>query len=670
MPVSEAPMNSAYEFIGYTDGSASRLNSQKASQGDVDEKKVDELYEADLNSSDDEYPDPQQFLADRSTQPEKKPATSKIDEKISPPPPKANGSSSNSANAKAKANAGFDLATANPSTHDDTDGQGVSKAPSVGSPPVRTESASPWEGLGKRRRAAGHNSEYDQRPVPVIVGQSNRSLTSTREQPEQIRTPSPAGEKQAPSHTSDMTTPAKGKGRLKIRVKPFSATKKIRMSASESPVRKELDSSEQISKSPYKAVLPDNRNDHGTGAKAHEDSSDGVGDARPLDSRPSSSPVMLAPPTFSLPEASSSAPLPSSIPTSNPISHVSESSPATQPKTTEADLVSDIDIPSPKSTPDPRSSPQRSQDSTSGKEQESESDTRSSGSELSTQGKRHARRSTRLKRKSPEPSTKAPPSQPTRSRMARRSGGRPAARPAAVKQRTTQSWVSTARAAKETAKARIAKAAMPTIEPDTSSYESSATDNTQETAEQPLHRVSSQRRVSMCQRLLQLHQAQENSVGLGIQLTPDVLKTSSLLDPDALQNIRTPTTRSPPSPSRRATLSGTMRVFGDWEPSINDKDRLLYMRRLKGLMEGTRLAAREALRVLYFCTGDWVSARRFITAGPSAMPPGRMWTAKEDEVLLKGMNPETMEHLRETKGSTEVYRRLQFLNTFHGIQPQ
>ncbi|KAI8323102.1 hypothetical protein GQ54DRAFT_310327 [Martensiomyces pterosporus] len=181
-------------------------------------------------------------------------------------------------------------------------------------------------------------------------------------------------------------------------------------------------------------------------------------------------------------------------------------------------------------------------------------------------------------------------------------------------------------------------------------------------------RVSSQHRVSMCQRLLQLYQLKESSPTLGIQLSPDVLQTSSLLGSGTPSHARAQPPGSPPSPARRATLSGTMRVYGEGEPDITDSDRLLYMRRLKGLVEGTKLSVRGALRVLYFCTGDWVSARKYIVSGPSEIPPGCMWTAKEDEILLQGMSTDKMEHLRELKGSVEVYRRLQFLNTFHGLK--
>ncbi|KAJ2232233.1 hypothetical protein GGH97_006067 [Coemansia sp. RSA 475] len=113
-----------------------------------------------------------------------------------------------------------------------------------------------------------------------------------------------------------------------------------------------------------------------------------------------------------------------------------------------------------------------------------------------------------------------------------------------------------------------------------------------------------------------------------------------------------------------------MRVLGEGAPVVVDSDRLRYMCKVKGLMEGTELSATEALRVLYFFTGDWVSARRYIVHGQSALTEDCMWTANEDKVLLQGFNVDKMADLRERKGNVEVYRRLQFLNTFHGLRAQ
>ncbi|KAJ2084187.1 hypothetical protein H4R24_000260 [Coemansia sp. RSA 988] len=177
---------------------------------------------------------------------------------------------------------------------------------------------------------------------------------------------------------------------------------------------------------------------------------------------------------------------------------------------------------------------------------------------------------------------------------------------------------------------------------------------------------SASRRMSTCQRLQQLNKLCTSDGRLGIQMDPALAPPARLLvnglhgDTLNLDPISTPST-----PSRRATFSGAMRVLGECDPVVTDTDRLRYMCKLKGLIDGTELSAREALQTLYFFTGDWVSARRYIVLGKESLSEDCMWSAKEDEVLLQGMDSERMEELRKRKGNVEVYRRLQFLNTFH-----
>ncbi|KAJ2556865.1 hypothetical protein EV175_001716 [Coemansia sp. RSA 1933] len=185
-------------------------------------------------------------------------------------------------------------------------------------------------------------------------------------------------------------------------------------------------------------------------------------------------------------------------------------------------------------------------------------------------------------------------------------------------------------------------------------------------------RLSSSRPVSMCQRLMQLHELSKNKAemdsgvqGLGLGLLGLVASNGA----SAVGHVAD-RQWEPPSPVRSATFSGAMRVYGEGAPELSDSERLQYMRRVKGLVEGTAMTAKEALRILYFFTGDWVGARKYIISG--CAPPvasdadSCMWTAKDDEVLLQGMSSVTVEGLRQSKGSVEVYRRLQFLNTFHG----
>ncbi|KAJ2578414.1 hypothetical protein GGH19_000512 [Coemansia sp. RSA 1807] len=180
------------------------------------------------------------------------------------------------------------------------------------------------------------------------------------------------------------------------------------------------------------------------------------------------------------------------------------------------------------------------------------------------------------------------------------------------------------------------------------------------------------RRISMCQRLLQLSSLSKGTGNTDIHMDPALAPPARLLGSEfhsssafSIEAISAPST-----PTRRAAFSGAMRVLGEGAPVVVDSDRLRYMCKVKGLMEGTELSATEALRVLYFFTGDWVSARRYIVHGQSALTEDCMWTANEDKVLLQGFNVDKMADLRERKGNVEVYRRLQFLNTFHGLRAQ
>ncbi|KAJ2612259.1 hypothetical protein GGH99_002721 [Coemansia sp. RSA 1285] len=193
-------------------------------------------------------------------------------------------------------------------------------------------------------------------------------------------------------------------------------------------------------------------------------------------------------------------------------------------------------------------------------------------------------------------------------------------------------------------------------------------------------RLSHSRPASMCQRLVRLHEltksirddsgAEADGDGDG-----DGDAQSGLLSlVDSGRSSGMPS--APPSPQRMATFSGAMRVFGERAPVVSDADRLRYMCRVKALIQDTEVTAREALRILYFFTGDWAGARRYIVAGctlaptePSSGGPC-MWTAREDEALLQGTNAARVEGLRQRKGNVEVYRRLQFLNTFHGPAAQ
>ncbi|KAJ2689906.1 hypothetical protein IWW39_001130 [Coemansia spiralis] len=181
-------------------------------------------------------------------------------------------------------------------------------------------------------------------------------------------------------------------------------------------------------------------------------------------------------------------------------------------------------------------------------------------------------------------------------------------------------------------------------------------------------RASTARIVTTCQRLLTLHRLGDDGGGLGFKLGDSLLGSRALLGANAPEASRLSPhgASSASSPARRAQFSGAMRVFGDSVPDMNDSERLAYLRKLKGLMVGTSLTPKQAMATLYRCTGDWVIARKFIISGEASVPGGRVWSAEDDQALQEGMDLDKMEELRLQKGNVEVYRRLQFLNTFHG----
>ncbi|KAJ2163111.1 hypothetical protein GGF46_000040 [Coemansia sp. RSA 552] len=167
------------------------------------------------------------------------------------------------------------------------------------------------------------------------------------------------------------------------------------------------------------------------------------------------------------------------------------------------------------------------------------------------------------------------------------------------------------------------------------------------------------RRTTMCQQLLELN---SRNAGLDPPLSP-LAQTPSRGRRGRV--LGSPVIPAPSHPGRRATFSGAMRVLGRGEPRLTNAERMQYMRKVKGLIEGTRTSAKEALRALYFFTGNWTSARKYILHGESSLDEDCKWSPEEDDIVLQGLNSEQMERLRERKGNVEVYRRMQFLNTFH-----
>ncbi|KAJ2908052.1 hypothetical protein GGI21_003273 [Coemansia aciculifera] len=181
-------------------------------------------------------------------------------------------------------------------------------------------------------------------------------------------------------------------------------------------------------------------------------------------------------------------------------------------------------------------------------------------------------------------------------------------------------------------------------------------------------RASTLRMVSTCQRLLALHNLGDNGNGLVPQAGGGLLNSRTFLGPVSPDSSRLALhdLSNESSPTRHAQFSGAMRAFGESSPEMNDSERLGYLRKLKGLMVGTSLTPKQAIAILYRYTGDWVIARKLIVSGEESVPGGLVWSVDDDQALQQGMDLDKMEELRVEKGNVEVYRRLQFLNTFHG----
>ncbi|KAI8323101.1 hypothetical protein GQ54DRAFT_310326, partial [Martensiomyces pterosporus] len=273
-----------------------------------------------------EYANPLRLFASQSAIPGKQ-----------SPMPEPNGKDSSNASARTTP----DLTSGEPNR------SGTSLSPGDNS---HSSSVSPWEGLGKRRRTQDGRSEYDQRPLPVVVSHEEERRQAPVLDQSQPSQPAPAAsEKSVELSTS---TPTKRRtGKPKIRVLPFSTPKRIRLSGSESPL--------------YKQMTPVSGETHGSpnsglGSITNESLADVPGAGNAEASPPAAeSPEVLAPQSSSFSETSPSSVLPSSLPTASPVLHVSQSPALTQSKAAGHDMLSDPTIPSPEPSPPPRS-PQHS----------------------------------------------------------------------------------------------------------------------------------------------------------------------------------------------------------------------------------------------------------------------------------------------------------------------
>ncbi|ORX68214.1 hypothetical protein DL89DRAFT_268731 [Linderina pennispora] len=153
-------------------------------------------------------------------------------------------------------------------------------------------------------------------------------------------------------------------------------------------------------------------------------------------------------------------------------------------------------------------------------------------------------------------------------------------------------------------------------------------------------RISSHHQLSFCEQvLLSLdHRQQTNSSRVNESL-PQSPATPRRTVPMHLRSVISP----PSSPAQATVIGGTMRVYGDNEVEMSMADK--------------------ELMVLYMCSGNWGLARGWILAG-SQRPHGA-WTAEEDSLLLQGTDIDDMHKIREKRSTAEVYRRLQFFNEYY-----
>ncbi|KAJ2852706.1 hypothetical protein IWW36_000063 [Coemansia brasiliensis] len=516
------------------------------------------------------------------------------------------------------------------------------------------QSVRPWRGLGKRRRKSSNDEEYKSGPLPMVIDKNgtlsadpsvpSRSLDTLHRKSHMEQDPW-----MERSHSDDMNeTPATRM--VKAPLQPWTPSKRIRMSTVDSP---------------------DNISEH----RVQEDSSRSNEENQQSAAFAASSVANL----IVLAEASSSYPAIDSTTSQLPSLHGTHAehhisqTPDGYLNVQPSGVINDLELSSEPSSREPTvplsdapinnettATAIRREDEEEEEEEEEVSDNIASDELYAESASSQDNNETNS---SSHENTK-PVSTPSTSNGVRRSARIAQKRDQTTPQPSKAILRKAQRQALTTARARRTH---------TQATRKSPAESGAATQPQPSRqrRPTFSRRITMCQRLLQLSKLSRDHGQMDIRMDPALAQPARLLGHDlrtsafALDAISAPST-----PTRRAAFSGTMRVLGESEPLVTDSDRLRYMCKVKGLIEGTSLSAREALRVLYFFTGDWVSARKYILHGHSALTEDYMWSAKEDEVLLQGFDFEQMQDLRMRKGNVEVYRRLQFLNTFHGLKQQ
>ncbi|KAJ2333921.1 hypothetical protein GGH92_008472, partial [Coemansia sp. RSA 2673] len=478
-------------------------------------------------------------------------------------------------------------------------------APNTAISPEDKSAASPtrsaqWTGLGKRRRTAGRDSGYGHRPVPVVVANDSAEKQPLPEVPEQWEHLSqplkPPASSKSQSLDSILATPTTMRARM--RIVPFSPSKRIRMSTDQSPevrtranaaevtvpaaisnshpsdvhhtlpvLEQEMPTTESNvspSHTSEEVVVPEPQSVPGL---ATESSASTIPTPR-LDLVPSSDDDAEKPS-----EASSEPSKPPLVISGLFSNHDGdESSVAADTSVNSgnaADDVGDSDIPLSASAAAPAANVPQELSPAVSIELTSESAFVTPGllqqPEVSQDVSKQACDDKEFWRAE---DTKEPLRQSLgrTPQMASRSSDRKAA---------------TSNAYKPPARVRDGDA-------------HSALEVVSKTQPRPSRsrQASSARRVTMCQRLLLLHKLGQSDEGLGLRLGDSLLNPPSFLgSSDLLGAVGRGQYDAaiPPSPARRARFSGAMRVFGESAPEISDYERMGYMRKLKGLIADTSL---------------------------------------------------------------------------------
>ncbi|KAJ1965874.1 hypothetical protein IWQ62_002556 [Dispira parvispora] len=97
---------------------------------------------------------------------------------------------------------------------------------------------------------------------------------------------------------------------------------------------------------------------------------------------------------------------------------------------------------------------------------------------------------------------------------------------------------------------------------------------------------------------------------------------------------------------------------------LEDADGV-FLRKLKGLCVGLGISYEDALRELYFHSGDWNAARLALSESSSAAALHSRWSELEDQVLLTSSADESLLDVMLIKGPHNFWERLRFLHRYY-----